>query len=62
MQRKKPIYTIRKDTCLASDDIKPYGDRIEVSSESKRRKMALKLLDISEKSDTAEFIERNDNR
>ncbi|MBD5552284.1 MAG: hypothetical protein HDQ96_14105 [Lachnospiraceae bacterium] len=61
MRRKKPIYTIRKDTCLASDYIKPYGNRIEVSSESKRRKMALKLLNITKKSDTKKSEEDINN-
>lgn len=44
---KKPIYQIRKETVLATDTIKPYGDRIEVSSESKRAELALKLLDTN---------------
>lgn len=44
MRHKKPIYVTRKDTCLASDRIVPYGDRIGVSSEVKRKAAALKLL------------------
>lgn len=50
MQYEKPIYIIREDTCLASDDVIPYGDRIEASSESKRKKMALELLDFPKES------------
>lgn len=57
MQRKKPIYTIRKDTCLACDDIKPYGDRIDVSSESKRRETELRLWGVSEKSDAEKLLD-----
>lgn len=45
---KKPIYVTRTDTCLASDQIVPYGDRIHPSSEAKRREIALKLLGVYE--------------
>lgn len=48
MKYKKQIYTIRKDSCLATDNIKPYGDRIEVYSESQQRELVLKLLDFPE--------------
>ncbi len=41
---KKPIYVTRVDTCLASDRIMPYGDRVSATSESKRKEIALKLL------------------
>lgn len=43
---KKPIYVTRVDTCLASDRIMPYGDRISVSSESKKKEIALKLMSV----------------
>ena len=36
-QYKKPIYITRKDTDLASDKIRPYGERIGVFSEAKRK-------------------------
>lgn len=54
LKRKKPIYIIRKETVLSQDEIRPYGgDRIEVSSEALRRKMALKLLTLQEETDVA---------
>lgn len=40
----KPIYITRKDTFLANDYIIPYGDRIRISSESKKKAITLKLL------------------
>lgn len=43
-QYTKPIYITRKDTFLASDEIVPYGGRIEVVSESMRKAAALELL------------------
>lgn len=49
---KKPIYITRVDTCLASDHIVPYGERIRISSESEDEEMALKLLGAYE-----EFVE-----
>lgn len=45
---KKPIYQIRRETVLAEDTIKPYGDRIDVSSESKTKEAVLKLWGISD--------------
>lgn len=50
MKRKKPIYMLRENPILAQDKIKPYGDRIDVSSEALRNEMALKLLTIPEDS------------
>lgn len=44
MHYKKPIYVTRKETFLASDEIKPYGDRISIPSESERDAVARKLL------------------
>ena len=44
MRHRKPIYRTRKETVLAQDAIKPYGDRMEVSSESAREALALKLM------------------
>lgn len=44
MHYKKPIYVTRKETFLASDEIIPYGDWINISSESKRDAVARKLL------------------
>ena len=43
-QYKKPIYITRKDTDLASDKIRPYGERIGVFSEAKRKAVRWKLL------------------
>lgn len=51
MKYKKPIYTIRKDSCLITDNIKPYGDRFDVYSESEHRKMVLKFLACPEEND-----------
>ena len=45
-QYKKPIFVTRKDTDLASDRIRPYGERINVYSELKRKEVRLKLLGI----------------
>lgn len=44
MEYKKPIYITRKDTCVASDEIRPYGERIRISSEERRKEIALQLL------------------
>lgn len=41
----EPIYTTGKETFLASDKIIPYGDRIEVESESRREEIAMELLE-----------------
>lgn len=49
-QYKKPIFVTRKDTDLASDKIRPYGERIDVFSESKRKAVRLKLFGIRKKS------------
>lgn len=46
LQYKKPIFETRKDTQLASDRIRPYGERINVYSEIKRKAFRLKLLGI----------------
>lgn len=51
---KKPIYVTRIDTCLASDRIVPYGERIRVSSESKEEEIALKLLGAYEEFDESD--------
>lgn len=45
-QYKKPVYITRKDTDLASDKIRPYGERIGVFSEAKRKAVRWKLLEI----------------
>lgn len=45
-QYKKPIFVTRKDTDLASDKIRPYGGRINVFSDSKRKEIRLRLLGI----------------
>ena len=44
MQYTKPVYITRKDTFLATDEIVPYGGRIEVVSESMQKAAALDLL------------------
>lgn len=44
MEYTKPIYVTRKDTCVASDEIRPYGERIRISSEKRRKEVALQLL------------------
>lgn len=55
MRYKKPIYQIRKDPVLADpDDIKPYGDRVEVYSETEQRELTLKLLDFPDNEDVVE--------
>lgn len=48
---KKPIYVMRTDTCVAVDQIVPYGDRVYPSSEAKREEIALKLLGVYEEID-----------
>ena len=44
MHHKKPIYVTRCDTALAVDVIRPYGERLTIASESKRKETAWKLL------------------
>lgn len=44
MHQKKAIYVTRKDTCLATDQIRPYGGRLRIVSESRRKAVAWKLL------------------
>lgn len=44
MQYKKPFYITRVDTFLAKDEIRPYGERLHVSSEKRRKEVALQLL------------------
>lgn len=51
MEYKKPIYITRKDTCVASDEIRPYGERVRISSEKRRKEIALELLGGAPKSD-----------
>lgn len=47
MKRQNPSHRIEKITVLAEDPIKPYGDRFDVSSESKRRQTELELWGIN---------------
>lgn len=51
-QYKKPIFVTRKDTDLASDKIRPYGERNNVYSESKRKEVRLRFLETRKKSST----------
>lgn len=44
MHRKKAIYTTRVDTPLATDEVRPYGERLSIISESERKRIAWKLL------------------
>lgn len=44
LQQKKSIYVTRKDTYLATDQVRPYGERLNITSESKRKTIARKLL------------------
>lgn len=44
MHQKKAIYVTRKDTCLATDQIRPYGERLSIISETQRKAVAWKLL------------------
>lgn len=39
-----PIHETRKEVCVQSDVIKPYGRRVIVCPESKRRKAAFNFL------------------
>lgn len=50
MKREMPNRRIEKITILAKDEIRPYGGRIDVGSESLRKEFALRLLKIPEKS------------
>ena len=49
LRLKMPIYETRKDTCVASDIIKPYGRRVRVCPESERREAAFKFLEVYKK-------------
>lgn len=44
MQWKKAIYVTRKATYLATDQVRPYGERLSIIFESKRKAVAWKLL------------------
>lgn len=44
MYRKDPVYVTPKDSYLAQDKIIPYGGRVSISSESRKREAALRLL------------------
>lgn len=44
MRRKEPIYSTPKDTYLKQDEVKTYGGWISISSESRQKEAALKLL------------------
>ncbi len=52
MRRKEAIYVTRRDTCLASDPIKPYGGKVGFSSEKKKKEAALELLNAYKKEKT----------
>ena len=49
MQRKEAIYITRRDTCLASDPIIPYGGKVGFSSEKKKKEAVLELLNVHKK-------------
>lgn len=48
MMMPDPRYIMREDSLLSQDYIQPYGDRIQPSSESERKRMAMKLLGVWE--------------
>lgn len=49
MKYKMPIYVTRKDTCVASDVIKPYGGRVRICPESERKEAILRYLGVPKK-------------
>lgn len=49
MKFKMPIYVTRKDTCVASDVIKPYGGRARICPESERKAAVLRSLGVHKK-------------